>query len=366
MRGLSRLPIGTGLANEPGYNTGRRGRHVCAKYHSRIPRRTNQESSRRSSLLGRIEFLEARMLLSGNPIANGTYNLTNGASGLYLDDTKLSTTAASTATAPNSAAIIDQNTYDIVNPVFGRDEMWQFTYNGAGYYTIVNINSGLYLEDYQGSTTIGVPLYQDNSDGGADQLWSLTASGSSYIIANKASGLVIDDPGSSTTAGTNQDLYTANGGANQNWNFTSAAVVADGVYTLKNGKSSKYLDDPGSSTTVGKQMVQNSSNGGYDQAWFFVFNGAGFYTIQNVASSLYLEDPGGSSTPGVALEQGTADGGADQLWSLTPNGSSFIITNKQTGLVFDDFGNSTSSVRQLICGRPITARTRIGRSLPRP
>ncbi len=314
-----------------------------AKYHSRIPRRTNQESSRRSSLLGRIEFLEARMLLSGNPIANGTYNLTNGASGLYLDDTKLSTTAASTATAPNSAAIIDQNTYDIVNPVFGRDEMWQFTYNGAGYYTIVNINSGLYLEDYQGSTTIGVPLYQDNSDGGADQLWSLTASGSSYIIANKASGLVIDDPGSSTTAGTNQDLYTANGGANQNWNFTSAAVVADGVYTLKNGKSSKYLDDPGSSTTVGKQMVQNSSNGGYDQAWFFVFNGAGFYTIQNVASSLYLEDPGGSSTPGVALEQGTADGGADQLWSLTPNGSSFIITNKQTGLVFDDFGNSTSS-----------------------
>jgi hypothetical protein len=284
-----------------------------------------------------------RVLLSGNPIANGTYNLTNGASGLYLDDTKLSSTAASTAPAPNAAAIIDQNTADLVNPVFGRDEMWQFTYNGAGFYTIRSINSGLYLEDYQSTATSGTPLYQDNADGAADQLWSLTASGSSYVIANDATGLVIDDPGSSTAAGTNLDISTAAGGTNQNWNFINAAIKADGVYTLNNGKSSKYLDNPGSSTTVGTQMVQNSSNGGYDQAWFFVFNGAGFYTIQNVASSLYLEDPGGSATPGVALEQGTADGGADELWSLTPNGSSFVISNKQTGLVFDDFGNSTSS-----------------------
>jgi Ricin-type beta-trefoil lectin domain-like len=290
-----------------------------------------------------VELLEPRVLLVGNPIPNGTYNLANGASGLYLDDTKLTSTAASDATAPNSGAIMDQNTGDLVNPVFGRDEMWQLTYNGAGYYTIVNINSGLYLEDYQGSTTKGVPLYEDNSDGGTDQLWSLTASGSSYIITNDASGLIIDDTGSSTSAGTNQDLWIATGGTNQNWNFTNAAIAADGVYTLQNGKSGKYLDNPGSSNTTGIQMVQNSSNGGYDQAWFFNFNGAGFYTIQNVASGLYMEDPGGSTTPGVALEQGAADGAADELWSLTPNGSSYIITNKQTGLVFDDFNNSTSS-----------------------
>ena len=273
-------------------------------YQSRFIGRRYQQRSRWKSLRRCLESLEPRMLLSGNPIANGTYNLTNGASGLYLDDTLLSSTAASTPTAPNSAAIMDQNTADPVNPVFGRDEMWQFTYNGAGFYTIVNINSGLYLEDYQGSTISGNPLYQDNADGGADQLWSLTVSGSSYVIANDASGLVIDNPGSSLAARTNLDLATAAGGANQNWNFMSAAIQADGVYTLENGKSSKYLDNPGSSTTLGKQMVQNSSNGGYDQAWFFVFNGAGFYTIQNVASSLYLEDPGGSNTPGVALGAG--------------------------------------------------------------
>jgi autotransporter-associated beta strand protein len=282
-----------------------------------------------------LERLEERTLLSGTEtIAPGIYTLSNGASALYLDAPDISTT---------SGAQLDQNAADTVNPDYGGDEQWQLVYNGAGYYTIMNFHSGLYLDDPASSTTPGTALEQVTSDGGTDQLWSIAVSGSSYTITNDASGLVADDPGSSTTAGTLLDITTAAGGTNQNWNFTYAPPVATGVYTLKNGKSSLYLDDPNSSLSSGTQMVQNPSNGGYDEAFFLTWNGSGYYTLQNFCNGLYLEDPGSSTTPGIALEQGPADGGADELWSLKKNGSSFIIANKSTGLVFDDENNSTSS-----------------------
>jgi regulation of enolase protein 1 (concanavalin A-like superfamily) len=303
-----------------------------------------------------IEQLESRVLLSAgggvesnagltpaasNPIANGMYTLTNGASSLFLDDPQ-NTNATGTQ--------VTQNTSDSLNPNYGSDEQWQFTYNGAGYYTIENFGAKLYLEDPGSATASGTALELGSSDGGTDQLWSVTASGNSYVITNEASGLVIDDPGSSTTVQGDIDLATATAGANQNWAFVSSPPVADGIYTIENNKSGLLLDDPSSSQTSGLQLIQNSTvsniyefGGGNDERWSIAFNGAGFYTIENLASGLFLTDPGASTKAGVALEQAAADGTTDQLWALFISGSSFIIKNDASGLVADDTGNSTSA-----------------------
>ncbi len=121
----------------------------------------------------------------------------------------------------------------------------------------------------------------------------------------------------------------------------STPTVADGDYTLANQSSGLVLDDPGLSTQSGIAMYQWQANGGPNQKWFVSFNGRGLYTIQNVSSKLFLTDPNSSTAPGAALEQATPDNQDLQLWSLTPSGSGFVIRNKATGLVFDDFGFTT-------------------------
>ena len=148
-------------------------------------------------------------------IDSGIYTLTNGKSGMLLDD-------------PGSS--LAAGTQIVQNPANGgRDQDWQFNYNGTGFYTIQNDISGLYLEDPGGSSTPGVGLVQAAADGGNDQLWYPMASGSSLVMHNLASGLVIDDPGNSTVAGIGMDLWTANGGSNQAWSLAQPPLVSVGA-----------------------------------------------------------------------------------------------------------------------------------------
>ncbi len=77
----------------------------------------------------------------------------------------------------------------------GDNQNWYFTSNGAGFYTIRNGSSGLYLTDPGARAAAGAKLVQEPANGGDSQLWSLSASGSGYIIHNKAGGTVMDDPG---------------------------------------------------------------------------------------------------------------------------------------------------------------------------
>ena len=112
--------------------------------------------------------------------------------------------------------------------------------------------------------------------------------------------------------------------------------LADGDYVLLNDASRLVLDDPESSTASGIALYQWAPNGGANQHWFLSYNGNGFYTIQNTSSSLFATDPGGAKTSGISLVQAQALGNVSQLWSLRAVGTSYVITNKATGLAFDD------------------------------
>ena len=139
------------------------------------------------------------------PVANGTYTLTNVYDGLRLDDPGASK-------APGTQMI--QWTAD-----GGANQRWTFNYNGAGYYTITNASSGLVLDDPGASAKPGVKLEQWPANGGANQLWSLTPLDGGYVIQNKASGLVIDDTAHSTAIGNPMQLYTSSGYQWQAWKF---------------------------------------------------------------------------------------------------------------------------------------------------
>ena len=174
------------------------------------------------------------------------------------------------------------------------------------------------------ANNLGTELYNSNQASGSRDHFG---TGNKFIAPTIANGKVY--------------VGTTNSVAIFGYVHQSAAPLADGDYVLTNQSSQLVLDDPGLSPNSGIAMYQWTYNGGPNQRWFVSFNGRGFYTIQNLSSKLFLTDPNTSTSPGASLEQATPANQDTQLWSLTPTGSGFVITNKATGLVFDDFGSST-------------------------
>lgn len=131
-----------------------------------------------------------------------------------------------------------------------------------------------------------------------------------------------------------------------------AAPVADGDYTLLNNNSQLLLADPNSSLTPGAPMYQWAATGGLEQEWFLSYNGSGYYTIQNVWSKLFLTDVNSSNTQGILLEQALPTNDDSQLWSLTASSKGYVISNKASGLVFDDKFSTKNPGPNIILWRP--------------
>jgi len=120
---------------------------------------------------------------------------------------------------------LQQYAASISNGKTDRWQEWQFSKQSNGYYTIMNLNSGKYI-DVPGSTTqSGATLDQYRGNLTDAQYWTVTAVGTNYKITNKANGLAITNHGGSTSNGTpiTQETYTGNN--DQLW--TLNAMTAD-------------------------------------------------------------------------------------------------------------------------------------------
>jgi len=138
----------------------------------------------------------------------------------------------------------------------------------GSYNYIVNLHSGLALDDTNGSTSNGTIMQQwALTSGNANQEWSLVSAGngSDYIV-NRHSGLVLDDTNGSASNGTLvQQWAQSNGNANQEWNLVSAGNGSDYIVNLHSGLA---LDDTNGSTSNGTQIqLWAQSNGNANQEW---------------------------------------------------------------------------------------------------
>jgi hypothetical protein len=139
-------------------------------------------------------------------VANGTYEITNLNSALALD-------AFNQGTAPGT--LIDQYTWND-----GENQQWTVTSVGSGEYTIVGVQSGLYVTSP--SSTEGAQLELEPASGTSSQLWVISPAGTPgyYTLTNVSTGYVMDDYQQHKTNGTPTDQWAANGGTNQEWSFT--------------------------------------------------------------------------------------------------------------------------------------------------
>ena len=102
------------------------------------------------------------------------------------------------------------------------DQQWRLQDAGSGYYNLINVKSGLALDDPSGSTSNGTQLqqYAITGTGNSNQQWQIVSVGSGfYKILNRTSGLGVDLSGGSLadSAVVQQYSVTGNGNYGQNW-----------------------------------------------------------------------------------------------------------------------------------------------------
>jgi hypothetical protein len=137
-----------------------------------------------------------------------------------------------------------------------------------GVYQLVNANSGQLLDAANQGTGDGTPIIQWASNGGANQQWRLTGTGTGYYtVTGMASGKALDVPNATAVPETQLDLWTPNGGTNQQWLVVPAG---SGRYTLEAHSDGQLVDIQGGSLTLGAHAIQWPANGGANQRWQLV------------------------------------------------------------------------------------------------
>ncbi|MES3020568.1 MAG: family 43 glycosylhydrolase [Pseudomonadota bacterium] len=137
-----------------------------------------------------------------------------------------------------------------------------------GLYSLQSRLSGKSLAVAAASTGNGAMVQQQGYSGAKNQQWYVIGHGNSYYsVINANSLLSLDNYNNSTTAGTNVAQWAYWGGNGQKW---SVASPATGYFTLRNLLSNMVVDVSGGSTAENAQIVQWPVNNGTNQQWSFV------------------------------------------------------------------------------------------------
>jgi mannosyl-oligosaccharide alpha-1,2-mannosidase len=129
-------------------------------------------------------------------------------------------------------------------------------------YRIVNRAAGRVLDVANRSTADGGVIQLQDNNGGPNQRWITTVTGSFARLTSLNSGKMMEVPGSSTANGTGLVQWAHNGSNTQQWTLQAAS---GGFYVLLNRNSGKVADIEG--TANGSRVVQQPANGGTSQQW---------------------------------------------------------------------------------------------------
>lgn len=276
-----------------------------------------------------------------SPRAGQTYHIANRLTGKPF--------GVSGASTSNGAQIV-QWTDD-----GDADQQWTLLDAGGGWYNIVDVNSGLALDDTNGSTANGNVMQQwALGSGNPNQQWQINSLGNGYYtITNRTSGLVLDLTNGGVGDNTNiQQWAYSSGDLNQQWALVgtpraAAAVTpsAGGAYRIVSQVSGKPFGVAGASTSNGAQIVGSADDAALDQVWTLVDAGGGYFNLINGNSGLALDDTNGSTSNGTVMQQWaiTGTGNANQQWAIRSLGNGYYsITNRNSGLVLDLTNGNTS------------------------
>ena len=281
-----------------------------------------------------------------NSSAAQSWNLTSldqpvVANGLY----SVLTTAGTAIDVPGGS-IIRGTALQIYSNNGSGSQIWQFTRQSNGLYTIYNPQSGRYLDVSGASTTPGtnVQIYDGNRT--CSQQWSITVNNdNSYALVSACSGLNLNVAGGAVSvSGTFVTVSTGSGTSAQKWTLSKLAsnTIPNGYYSLLT-TAGTALDVPGGSTRAGTALQIYENNGTGSQVWKLTKQSGGLYSLYNPQSDKYLDVIGASTIPGISVQIYDGNGTCSQLWSIVVNlDGTYGFTSSCSTLQLDITGNRSS------------------------
>ena len=232
-----------------------------------------------------------------------------------------------------------------------NQQRFKFIYNEAGYYIIINENSGKLLDVVGSGSESGTPVDQWEDNGGNDnQKWIIKDVGNGYYnIISKLNGLYLTVGGS----GANCDLmYVENptGGDNQKFQITESGVpqgekiVEEGTYkiVLANAPTQSLTVENGSTEDGANVHIWEYKNNPQQQ-FELVYDGEGYYEIIPVHSGKRLDVVGYGNESNV--DQWADNGGNDnQRWVIRKSkAGNYNIISKRDSLYLDAYQSRTEN-----------------------
>ena len=134
-----------------------------------------------------------------------------------------------------------------------------------------------------------------------------------YVLLNRQSGKALDVYGRATNDGARVTQWTRNDGAWQQWQFVDSG---DGYYRLRSRLSGKVLDVPGWSRADREGMVQWTDLNGSNQQFRLLDSSGGYVRLINRNSGKAVDVLDYATADGAQVVQYTDLGGVNQQWQL--------------------------------------------------
>ena len=219
------------------------------------------------------------------------------------------------------------------------NQLFEIKYNDDfGYYTIVNLISGLSLDVYKGFTEDRTRIIAWNKNGGCNQQWMIRkSSDEDFEIISMCSGKNIDIFGGEISIGQDIILFTKNGGKNQKWKFESVpeAEYLSGEFLIESKKDDHLVIDVSGGVypdqRSGEAIIFGKKDKNYDNQLFVIekteSDNKNEYYIYNKASKLYLDVRGGNDENNTQVIFWPYHGACNQRWIIDEKEDYYTITS---------------------------------------
>ena len=259
----------------------------------------------------------------------------------YIVNQTIADSTYAIKSAGNQNLVIDINAASKSSGVraqlYGRNDTnaqkYRIQKQSNGYYTIQNINSGLYLMTSSDWRNVhdGLAVTQQKLRNDLSSYWMLRSTSNGYVISTAwDSKFVLDVPAASFKNGTKLQLYTGNGSKAQLWRLEdliaplreldnlaqkNIETVKDGYYRISSAlNSSKVIDIAGAGTANGTNAQIYTNNQSNAQVFRFTHVNGGYLRIENINSNKVLDVYGANKANGTNVSQYGWNGTRAQMW----------------------------------------------------
>ncbi len=229
-------------------------------------------------------------------------------------------------------------------------QLWKFTKNSNGTYTIMNMETGKVLDVKGAATSNSTPVQVYQSNGSMAQQWYIYNVNGEYIfIPRNAQGSALDVSGNRVADGTPIDIYYYNRTSAQKFKINKI----EGSY-LQNANPSDIGTNFYANLQIGSyQLGVNGSNvqlvsSGNGSYWKFERQSDGKYKIIDVGTGKVLDLAGGKLADGTNIQVYTSNNTTAQRWWVYNMGGSITIASaKNVDYVVDLSGGKTTLGRNI-------------------